>query len=165
MQRRLNLMNKLTEVEYDYFRKQDIDIVLDIERESNPVPWTKKNFLDCLRKDYYCLAQEVDQEFSGFAIQTISLDQSHLLNIGIKERFRKKGLGQELLEQVIHASKSMGCKKIFLEVRVSNNPAIELYNKTGFKKVSTRKNYYRLPDGREDALVMSKRLKKPWSLF
>ena len=59
----------------------------------------------------------------------------------------------------------MGCKKIFLEVRVSNNPAIELYNKTGFKRVSIRKNYYRLPDGREDALVMSKRLKKPWRLF
>jgi ribosomal-protein-alanine N-acetyltransferase len=59
----------------------------------------------------------------------------------------------------------MGCKKIFLEVRVSNSPAIELYNKTGFKRVSIRKNYYRLPDGREDALVMSKRLKKPWRLF
>ena len=59
----------------------------------------------------------------------------------------------------------MGCKKIFLEVRVSNSPAIELYNKTGFKRVSIRKNYYRLPDGREDALVMSKRLKKPWRIF
>ena len=69
------------------------------------------------------------------------------------------------MEQIVHASKFMGCKKIFLEVRVSNNHAIELYNKTGFKKVSIRKNYYRLPDGKEDALVMSKRLKKSWRLF
>ena len=59
----------------------------------------------------------------------------------------------------------MGSKKIFLEVRVSNEPAIGLYIKSGFKRVSVRKNYYRLPFGREDALVMSKRLKKPWKLF
>jgi ribosomal-protein-alanine N-acetyltransferase len=135
----------------------DIEVSRDIEINSNPVPWTEKNFLDCLRKDYYCLVQEVDQEVSGFAIQNISLNESHLLNIGIKEMFRNRGLGQELLEQIVHASKSMGCKKIFLEVRVSNNQAIGLYNKTGFKKVSVKKNYYRLPDGREDALVMSKK--------
>ena len=158
-------MNKMMTTSYRYMSETDIESSRGIEVNSNPVPWTKKNFLDCLRKDYYCLVQEADQEFSGFAIQTISLDQSHLLNIGIKEKFRKKGLGQELLEQIVHASKSMGCKKIFLEVRVSNNAAIELYYKTGFNKVSIRKNYYRLPDGREDALVMSKRLKKTWSLF
>ena len=135
----------------------DIEVSRDIEINSNPVPWTEKNFLDCLRKDYYCLVQEVDQEVSGFAIQNISLNESHLLNIGIKEMFRNRGLGQELLEQIVHASKSMGCKKIFLEVRVSNNQAIGLYNKTGFKQVSVKRNYYRLPDGREDALVMSKK--------
>ena len=66
-----------------------------------------------------------DDEVSGFAIQTISTDESHLLNIGIKEEFRNKGLGLELLDQIVHASKSMGSKKIFLEVRVSNEPAIE----------------------------------------
>ena len=87
------------------------------------------------------------------------------MNIGIKEEFRKKGLGQDLLDQIIHASQSMGSKKIFLEVRVSNIPAIELYKKLGFKKVSLRKDYYSLPEGREDALVMSKKLIKEWKLF
>ena len=146
-------------------QEADIEISRDIEINSNPVPWTEKNFLDCLRKEYYCLIQEFDNEVSGFAIQTISLDESHLLNIGIREEFRNRGLGQDLLDQIVHASKSMGSKKIFLEVRVSNEPAIELYSKSGFKRVSIRKSYYRLPDGREDALVMSKRLKKPWKLF
>ena len=150
-------MNQAKAVNYRYMSETDIKVSRDIEINSNPVPWTEKNFLDCLRKDYYCLVQEVDQEVSGFAIQNISLNESHLLNIGIKEMFRNRGLGQELLEQIVHASKSMGCKKIFLEVRVSNNQAIGLYNKTGFKKVSVKKNYYRLPDGREDALVMSKK--------
>ena len=150
-------MNQSKAVNYRYMSETDIEVSRDIEINSNPVPWTEKNFLDCLRKDYYCLVQEVDQEVSGFAIQNISLNESHLLNIGIKEMFRNRGLGQELLEQIVHASKSMGCKKIFLEVRVSNNQAIWLYNKTGFKQVSVKRNYYRLPDGREDALVMSKK--------
>ena len=150
---------------YRYMQEADIEISRDIEINSNPVPWTEKNFLDCLQKEYYCLIQEFDNEVSGFAIQTISLDESHLLNIGIREAFRNKGLGQDLLDQIVHASKSMGSKKIFLEVRVSNEPAIELYSKSGFKRVSIRKSYYRLPDGREDALVMAKRLKKPWKLF
>ena len=150
-------MNQSKAVNYRYMSETDIEVSRDIEINSNPVPWTEKNFLDCLRKDYYCLVQEVDQEVSGFAIQNISLNESHLLNIGIKEMFRNRGLGQELLEQIVHASKTMGCKKIFLEVRVSNNQAIGLYNKTGFKQVSVKRNYYRLPDGREDALVMSKK--------
>ena len=80
-------MNQAMVPSYRYMSETDIEISRDIEINSNPVPWTEKNFLDCLRKDYYCLVQEVDQEFSGFAIQTLSLDQSHLLNIGIKEKF------------------------------------------------------------------------------
>ena len=158
-------MDQNNSTNYRYMKEVDIETSRDIEINSNPVPWTEKNFLDCLRKDYYCLVQEVNDEVSGFAIQTISTDESHLLNIGIKEEFRNKGLGLELLDQIVYASKSMGSKKIFLEVRVSNEPAIGLYIKSGFKRVSVRKNYYRLPFGREDALVMSKRLKKPWKLF
>ena len=127
--------------------------------------WTEKNFTDCLSNGYYCLIQEVNQEFSGFAIQTISLQEAHLLNIGIREKFRNKGLGQDLLNQIVLAAKEMGSKKISLEVRVSNKAAIELYNKSGFKKLSLKKNYYGLPDGREDALIMGKRLRKDWQLF
>ena len=54
----------------------------------------------------------------------------------------------------------MGSKKIILEVRVSNNIAYSLYEKLGFEEISIRRNYYRLPKGREDAFVMSKTLKK-----
>ena len=155
----------MSKVVYRYMEEDDLKAVLEIERASNPVPWSEKNFLDCLKKDYYCLIQEVNKHPSGFAIQSISLFETHVLNIGIKKEFRKKGLGQDLLDQIIHASKSMGSKKIFLEVRVSNDPAIELYKKLGFKKVSLRKDYYRLPEGREDAFVMSKKLIKEWKLF
>ena len=143
-------------------RKSDIEIILDIERSSNPHPWAKKNFLDCLERDYYCLVQEIQKEVSGFAIQSIAIDESHLLNIGIKKKYRRKGFGEEILNQIILFSKVMGCRKIFLEVRISNIRAIKLYEKEGFRKVDIRKNYYKLREGREDALIMVKRLRDNW---
>ena len=146
-------------------RKSDIEIILDIERSSNPYPWAKKNFLDCLERDYYCLVQEIQKEVSGFAIQSIAIDESHLLNIGIKKKYRRKGFGEEILNQIILFSKVMGCRKIFLEVRISNIRAIKLYEKEGFRKVDIRKNYYKLREGREDALIMIKRLRGNWKTF
>ena len=145
---------------YRYMTASDIEVTRGIEVDSNPVPWTEKNFTDCLSKEYYCLIQEVNQEFSGFAIQTISFDEAHILNIGIREKFRKKGLGQDLLNQIVHASKELGSKKILLEVRISNKAAIDFYSKSGFKKLRLSKDYYRLPDGTEDALIMVKRFSK-----
>ena len=129
---------------YRYMRKSDIEIILDIERSSNSYPWTKKNFLDCLEKNYYCLVQEIQNEVSGFAIQSIAIDESHLLNIGVKKNYRRKGFGEEILNQIILSSKVMGCKKIFLEVRISNIRAIKLYEKKGFRNIDIRKNYYKL---------------------
>ena len=153
-------MNKLTEVEYDYFGEQDIDIALDIERESNPFPWTVKNFKDCIEKGYYSLVLKEGMKVIGFAILSVSTEESHLLNIGLTASKRGQGLGKELLEKIIMAAEVMGSKKIFLEVRISNLIAIDLYKTSGFKEIGLRKNYYRTKEGREDAILMSKSLKK-----
>ena len=153
-------MNKLTEVDYDYFGEQDIDIALDIERESNPFPWTVKNFKDCIEKGYYSLVLKEGMKVIGFAILSVSTEESHLLNIGLTASKRGQGLGKELLEKIIMAAEVMGSKKIFLEVRISNVIAIDLYKTSGFKEIGLRKNYYRTKEGREDAILMSKSLKK-----
>ena len=153
-------MNNLKEFEYDYFGEEDIDIVLDIERQSNPFPWTIKNFKDCVEKGYYSLVLKEAKQVIGFAILSVSTEESHLLNIGLTALRRGQGLGRELLEKMIMAAEVMGSKKIFLEVRVSNIIAIDLYKASGFKEIGLRKNYYRIKDGREDAILMSKSLKK-----
>ena len=153
-------MNKLTEVQYDYFGEQDIDIALDIERESNPFPWTVRNFKDCIEKGYYSLVLKEGMKVIGFAILSVSTEESHLLNIGLTASKRGQGLGKELLEKIIMAAEVMGSKKIFLEVRISNVIAIDLYKTSGFKEIGLRKNYYRTKEGREDAILMSKSLKK-----
>ena len=147
---------------YRYMTEADIKTVLEIETLSNPFPWTKKNFIDCLRRDYYCLIQTHSNGISGFAIQSIALDETHLLNIGVGSNKRRQGLGSDLLEKIIYASEAMGSNKIFLEVRASNVAATNLYLDFGFKQIGIRKDYYRLPEGKEDALLMSKSLKKDW---
>ena len=90
----------------------------------------------------------------------ISSEESHLLNVGVKKEKRGQGFGEQILNKMFLAAEVMGSKKIILEVRVSNNVAYSLYEKLGFEEISIRRNYYRLPKGREDAFVMSKTLKK-----
>ena len=91
------------------------------------------------------------------------MDEAHLLNIGVSSSKRRQGFGTDLLEKIIYASEAMGSDQIFLEVRVSNAAATSLYLDFGFKQIGVRKDYYRLPEGQEDALLMSKSLKKDWS--
>jgi len=150
------------QLDYRYMTELDLEAVLEIERLSNPFPWTEQNFIDCLRRDYYCLIQTHSDRVSGFAIQSIALDEAHLLNIGVSSNKRRRGLGSDLLEKIIYASEAMGSNKIFLEVRVSNAAATNLYLDFGFKQIGVRKDYYRLPEGKEDALLMSKSLRKDW---
>ena len=153
-------MNDIVEINYDYLEEKDINRVVAIEEESNPVPWTIKNFKDCIEKGYYSLVLKEDNKVIGFAILSVSTEESHLLNIGLTSLKRGRGLGRELLEKMIMAADVMGSKKIFLEVRISNVIAIDLYKGSGFKEVGLRKKYYRLKEGREDAILMSKSLKK-----
>jgi ribosomal-protein-alanine N-acetyltransferase len=155
--------NKLKDqLDYRYMTESDLEAVLEIETLSNPFPWTEQNFIDCLRRGYYCLIQTHSDGVSGFAIQSIALDEAHLLNIGVSSSKRSQGFGTDLLEKIIYASEAMGSDQIFLEVRVSNAAATSLYLDFGFKQVGVRKDYYRLPEGQEDALLMSKSLKKDW---
>jgi len=154
-------------VDYSYLDFNHLDSVLEIERESNPYPWTARNFSDCIEKGYYSMVLEDNERLVGFAIMAISSEESHLLNIGVNKDFRGSGFGEQILKKMIIAAEVMGSKKIILEVRVSNKIAYRLYKKLGFHEIGERKKYYRLPEGREDAYVMSKTLKKGFvsSLF
>ena len=154
-------------MDYSYLDFNHLDSVLEIERESNPYPWTARNFSDCIEKGYYSMVLGDKEKFVGFAIMAISSEESHLLNIGVNKDFRGSGFGEQILKKMIIAAEVMGSKKIILEVRVSNKIAYRLYEKLGFHEIGERKKYYRLPEGREDAYVMSKTLKKGFvsSLF
>lgn len=127
-----------------------------IEISAHKSPWTFDGIAESFNGNIVvgCFAE---QKLVGFAVMQTVLDESELLTIGIIPEFQGRGLGRRLLEASLKEVKKLGVNKCFLEVRVSNLPALYLYEKAGFKKTGIRKNYYsktaNLPA--EDAFTMS----------
>jgi ribosomal-protein-alanine N-acetyltransferase len=81
--------------------------------------------------------------------------KGHIVSVAVLEEHRGSGLGTVLCEEAIAGMKQRGCSEVYLEVRVSNDAAVKLYEKLGFKTVATHRAYYR--DG-EDAYLMSRQI-------
>ena len=132
----------------------DISAIVEIENETNQMPWSKEQFISSMEVGHFSIVLHKDNDILGFAIYSPIIPESHLLNIAIDPVHQGKGLGDKLLQQIILQNKTIGVKVISLEVRVSNLPAINLYEKRGFHKDAIRPNYYS-GSPKEDALLMS----------
>ena len=93
---------------------------------------------------------------AGFALTRAAPGEEELLLIGVLPEFRRRGLGEKLIEQLLIASRSRGAERLFLEMR-RGNPAIHLYEKMGFEPIGERRNYYKLANGeRIDAITFGR---------
>lgn len=133
----------------------DIDNVIAIEAASyGEHHWSKESFFNELSNElakYYC-AFDNNGNLMGYAGTWQILEEAHLTNIAVSPDFRRRKVAESLLAVVIDECRKNGIKYITLEVRVSNTPAINLYEKYGFKSLGTRKGYYQ--NNNEDALIM-----------
>lgn len=132
----------------------DLAQVFAIEQVSHPSPWPMKGLQESLQ-NHVAYVLEQDGAVIGFAFVQRILDEAHLLDIAIAHSHRGKGLGRELLRQLMDEVLVSGVTIWFLEVRVSNVTAISLYQSLGYNELSLRRNYYDGPDGKEDALLMA----------
>jgi ribosomal-protein-alanine N-acetyltransferase len=137
----------------------DIDIpdVMELERSAHSHPWRQSSFEDCLSGRQRCWLAEANDKLVGYVVITHGGGDAELLNIAVSPKFQRKGIGSTLLQHAIscvigHAD------MLFLEVRMSNRKAIELYSKEGFFELGNRKNYYPTLNGHEDALLMASQL-------
>jgi len=89
----------------------------------------------------------------GYIVARLVAGEVHINNVAVRDAFRRRGIGQVLLNQIVEEARREGGVVAFLEVRVGNKAAQALYEKCGFRAVSQRRNYYSAPV--EDALVMS----------
>lgn len=135
----------------------DVDAVLRIERNSQPVPWSEGILRDCLKPGYWSQVVETHAgEVAAFAILTSGGGDGHLLNIAVAPGWRRQGIARWLVGAVIDAARLREVTTLFLEVRTGNTGAIALYHDMGFVEVGLRRGYYPLPGGgREDAMVMA----------
>ncbi|RLG09374.1 MAG: ribosomal-protein-alanine N-acetyltransferase [Thaumarchaeota archaeon] len=148
--------------------EEDLVPVMNINRICLPENYSYFFFQTILR-DYpkTFLVAEVNGKIVGYVMCRVErilskLDRfrfkraGHVISIAVLPEYRNRGIARSLLNRAINVLKDeYKCEEVFLEVRVSNNPAISLYEKLGFLKVNISRRYYL--DG-EDAYIMARKL-------
>ncbi len=161
------LMVSTLESSHPYFRSMqhsDLPQVAEIERETFPSPWPLSSFRQCLDFGYCCCVLAQGSLVQAYAIMAVEVDNAHILNLCVRPEFRQQGEGRRMLNHLLKLARAAHVQAIFLEVRASNHPAIHLYQSTDFVKMGIRKGYYPSEKGREDALILVKRLSEKLEL-
>ncbi|MEW7976798.1 MAG: ribosomal protein S18-alanine N-acetyltransferase, partial [Candidatus Sedimenticola endophacoides] len=135
---------------------EDVDAVMEVEREAYPFPWSHGIFHDCLRVGYCCWVCTLEERIVGYAVMSVAAGEAHLLNLCVKPARQGQGLGRRLMRRLMNLAREHRADELFLEVRVSNTPALELYHALGFNEIGRRRGYYPLPRGREDAILLAR---------
>jgi [ribosomal protein S18]-alanine N-acetyltransferase len=133
----------------------EIDAILAIEQASFTNPWTREMYLAELKNEgvsFFYLARDQGRRILGFCSFWRVLDELHINNIAVVPEYRRLGVGSALLRRVLDEATRFGIRRTMLEVRQSNAPARQLYEKFGFVVAGTRSKYYTNPI--EDALVL-----------
>ncbi len=131
----------------------DLPSILRIERLVFSDPWSPDSFAPEFTDEYtFFRVAEVDGEVVGYVIARIVARQGEIANIAVDPARQGAGIGGRLLDAAVEAAEAAVCEAVWLEVRVSNDPARRLYASRRFEPIGRRKGYYRLPV--EDALVL-----------
>jgi len=136
------MIRKLAINDVDY-----IEQIFNLEKEIFKNSAFNKSYIETLIKgdNSFIYIYLIEDKIYGYLIVLDSIDVYEILAIATIEEYRNKGIAQELLDKI-------KIKDIFLEVRESNQVAINFYKKNKFKEISVRKNYYSEPN--ENAIIM-----------
>jgi len=132
----------------------DIDEMLGIEECVYSFPWTRGNFIDSIASGYSLWGGRSAGSLVGYFVLMPVLDEAHLLNISVASTCRRQGYGSLLLSHATRVARQAGAASLLLEVRPSNDAALALYQRFGFRRIGVRRAYYPADNGREDAFVM-----------
>lgn len=143
-------------MEIRYMQECDIGKVSAIERKTFSRPWSEKDFYDAVHKrDCIYLVAVKEEEVAGYCGMWCVAGEGQITNVAVAEQYRGQQVATQLLEKLLEEGENRGNYAFTLEVRVSNLPAISLYEKFRFENAGIRKNFYEAP--REDGMIMWKR--------
>ena len=137
----------------------DLPAVLTIDRLSFPTPWSERSYRFELERNptsRLFVAESIGHEepaIVGFVGYWLIVDEVHISTIAVHPDFRRMGIGEKMLINALEQAIRSGAALATLEVRVTNQAAVDLYHKYGFQIVGRRSRYYR--DNNEDALLMT----------
>lgn len=136
-------------------KAEHVPQVAQLEKICFADPWSELSISLELTNvwSYWVVALDGDTVV-GYVGSQSSIDEADIMNVAVHPDYRRQGIAENLINTLVAELKNRGCHALLLEVRVSNTPAITLYEKLGFVQVGCRKNYYRNP--KEDALILRK---------
>lgn len=133
---------------------EDIPAIVAIERLSFSTPWSRVAFLSEIGKPFsFTRVASSEDTIAGYICVNHILDEAHIMNLAVHPGFRRLGIATRLLKEALKELKRKGADFFYLEVRSSNLAARKFYERSGFRVVGRRKNYYQSPE--EDALLMT----------
>ena len=135
----------------------DVSAIAELEKQCFSDPWSENSIASEIDNPLsYWLVSEVDGIVVGYVGSQSVLDAADMMNLAVSPDHRRKGIGQALVNALVEHLKQNNVIALLLEVRVSNAPAIALYESMGFVQVGRRPKYYHNP--REDAFILRKEL-------
>ncbi len=138
----------------------DLSGIEAIEVRAYPTPWSRSMFASELAKPTsICLGAFEGEELVGYVINSRYVDAWHVMNVAVEPEHQGRGIASSLLERLFELTHDDERRGYTLEVRVSNESAIRLYEKLGFESRGIRRGYY--TDNREDALIMWRDARRP----
>lgn len=153
------LMARYEGIEINNMTNEDTEEIARIEKECFSTPWSQEGLISELSNDgAVFLTARKNGEIAGYMGMHIVLDECYIANVAVKPKFRRQGIADKLLDTAEKTAMDKNCAFISLEVRVSNAPAIALYEKRGYVSLGERKNFY--SDPTENALIMTKTFSK-----
>lgn len=134
--------------------RSHIKEIAQIERECFSDPWSEASLEEELYNPLasFIVAQRPDGAVLGYAGLHAVMDEGYIDNIAVREDYRGQGIADDLLDVFVRFGQAH-LAFLTLEVRPSNEAAIQLYYKHGFAQVGRRKDYYKQP--KEDAIIMT----------
>lgn len=137
-------------------RPEPLDALMAVEQRAYSHPWSRGNFVDSLASGYQIELLLGGNQLIGYFVAMPGVEEAHLLNITVAPEFQQQGWSVVLLDALALWARGRGAQWLWLEVRVSNLRARQVYEKYGFQRVGERKRYYPSAGSeREDAVVMS----------
>ena len=140
-------------IEIRVLKLTDISAIEAIEQKAYPTPWSRSMFASELAKPTsICLGAFEGEDLVGYVINSRYVDAWHVMNVAVDPEHQRRGIAAALLERLFELTRDDERRGYTLEVRVSNEDAIRLYERLGFESRGIRRGYY--TDNREDALIM-----------
>lgn len=135
------------------FQPADASAAAGLEQKIFTRPWSRQGFLEAIAgKNNIFLAAEENSVLLGYCGMYCAADEGEITNVAVDAGVRRRRIGRKLLERLLEEAKAAGIRTVILEVRVSNEAAIRLYEGLGFSVCGIRKGFYEAP--REDGYVM-----------